>query len=80
MDVKSPNNEIAITISAHYQRAILLLQHVSHPSAPVSPDDIVDCVELQSGKTLPAKRQIVAYRSSDSPPNKNKGQIIDTWI
>jgi hypothetical protein len=80
MDVKSPNNEIAITIPAQYQRAILLLQHASQPSAPVSPDDIVDCVELQSGKTLPAKRQIVTYRPSDSPPIKNKGQIIDTWI
>lgn len=80
MDVKSPNNEIAVTIPAHYQRAILLLQQASYPSAPVSPDDIVDCVELQSGRTLPAKRQIVTYRPADIPPNKNKGQIIDTWI
>jgi hypothetical protein len=80
MDVKSPNTEIPVTVPAQYQRAILLLQHVSHPSASVSPDDIVDCVELQSGKTLPAKRQIITYRPSDSPRIRNKGQIIDTWI
>ena len=80
MNVKSPNNEIAITVPAQYQRAILLLQPSSHPSAPVSPDDIVDCVELQSGKTLPAKSKIVTYRPSGSPLIRNKGQIIDTWI
>jgi hypothetical protein len=80
MDVKSPNTKIPIAIPAHYQLAIPLLQHASHPSAPVSTDDIVDCVELRSGRTLPAKRQVVSYRPSDSPPNKNKGQIIDTWI
>jgi hypothetical protein len=80
MDVKTPNNEIAIAFPAQYRRAITLLQYVSHPSASVFPDDVVDCVELQSGKTLPAKRQIVAYRPSDSPRIKNKGQIIDTWI
>jgi hypothetical protein len=80
MNVKSPNTLIPINVPAQYQRAVSLLQHASIPSAPFSPDDIVDCVELQSGKTLLAKSKIVTYRPSDSPRIKNKGQIIDTWI
>jgi hypothetical protein len=80
MDVKSPNTQISITVPAQYQRAVTLLQQVSHPSAPVSPDDIVDCIELQSGKTSPAKRQIITYRPSDSPLIKDRGKFIDIWV
>jgi hypothetical protein len=80
MDVKSPKTQIPITIPAQYQRALPLLWHVSNPSALISPDDIVDCIELQSGKTRPAKREIITYRPLDSPRIKNKGQIVDTWI
>ena len=79
MDVKSANARIPITVPAQYQRAVPLLQHASLSSSPVSPDDIVDCVELQSGKTSPANRQIITYRPSDSPRIKNKGQFIDIW-
>jgi len=80
VDVKSPNAQIPILVPAQYQRAFPLLQHVSHTFAPVSPDDVLDCVELQTGKTSLAKRQIITYKHSDSPRIKSKGQIIDTWI
>ena len=79
MDVKSPNAQISITVPAQYQRAVPLLQHASLSSSPVSPDDIVDCVELRSGKNSPANRQIITYRPSDSSRIKNKGQFIDIW-
>jgi hypothetical protein len=80
MDVKLPNTQIAITVPAPYQRAITSLQQAYLPSSPVSPDDIFDCVELQSVKTSPVNKQIITYRPSDSPQIKKKGQIIDTWI
>jgi hypothetical protein len=69
-----------ITVPAHYHRAVTLLQHASIPSAPVSPDDIVDCVELRTGKASPAKRQIITYRLSDSPRIKDRGKLIDIWV
>lgn len=80
MDIKSTETQISITVPSQYQRALPLLQHVSHAFAPVSPDDIIDCIELQSGKTRPAKREIIVYGPSDSPRTMNKGQIVDTWI
>lgn len=80
MDVKSPNARIPITVPAQYQRAVPLLQHVSLPSSSVSPDDVVDCVELQTDKPSPANMQIIRYRYSDSPRIKNKGQFIDIWV
>ena len=80
MDVKLQNTQIAVAVPAQYQRAITSLQQAYVPSAPISPDDIFDCVELRSGKTSPVNKQIITYRPSDSPQIKNKGQIIDTWI
>ena len=80
MDVKLPNTKIYITAPAQYERALPLLQHVSHPAALLSPDEVIDCVELRTGKTSPANKQITRYRPSDSPRIKNKGQIVDTWI
>jgi hypothetical protein len=80
MDVKPPNIQIPIAVPAQYQRTITLLQRAFLPSTTVYPDDVVDCVELKTGKTLLEKRLIINYKPADGPRTKNKGQIIDTWI
>ena len=80
MEVKLPNTKICIAVPAQYERALPLLQHVSHPAALLSPDDIIDCVELRTGKASPANKEIIKYRPSDGPQIKNKGQIVDTWV
>ena len=79
MDVRSPNTQISVTVPAHYQRATTLVQRVSPSITPVSPDDIVDCVELHGGKTKQVYRQIIRYTPPDSPRLKGKGQFIDIW-
>ena len=79
MDVKSSNTQIIVTVPATYQRAVPLVQQVSLPSSPVSPDDIVDCVELRSGKTSQANRQIIRYSPPDSSRIKEKGKFVDIW-
>ncbi len=80
MDVKLPNTKVYITAPQQYERALPLLQYVSHPATLLSPDDVIDCIELRTGKTSPANKQIIEYRFSDSLRIKNKGQIVDTWI
>ena len=69
-----------ITVPAQYQRAVALLKHASLSSSPISPADVVDCVELRTGKQSPTTMQIIRYRPSDSPRIKDRGKFIDIWV
>ena len=78
MEVKSPNTQLSVIVPATHQRATPALARVAS-IAPVSPDDIVDCVELHGGKTKEVSRQIIRYNPPESPRPKGKGQFIDIW-
>ena len=78
MEVKSPDTQLSVTVPATYRRPTPLLPRVSSIT-PVSPDDIVDCVELHGGKTKEVSSQIIRYSPPDSLRPRGKGQLIDIW-
>jgi len=80
MDVKPPNAQIPINVPATYQRTAQILQRASLQTRLVSPDDIIDCVEIQTGKPSTVNTHIVKYKPSNTPPMKDKGAFIDVWI
>ena len=73
MDIKPPNTQIPIIVPVAYQRAVRALQSATLHTLPVSPDDIVDCVEIQTGKPSPANTNIIRYKLSDNPHITDKG-------
>ncbi|HYA14299.1 MAG TPA: hypothetical protein VEF33_08165 [Syntrophales bacterium] len=80
MDVKPPNAQIPINVPATYQRTAQILQRAYLQTKPVSPDDIIDCVEIQTGKPSPANTHIIKYKPLNTPLMKDKGSFIDIWI
>jgi hypothetical protein len=80
MDIKPPNTQIPIIVPAVYQRAVRILQHATLHALPVPPYDVIDYVEIQTGKPSPANTNILRYKTSDNPHIKDKGTFIDTWI
>ena len=80
MDIKPPNTQISTIVPAVYQRAVRTLQRAAFQTLPVSPDDIIDCVEINTGKPSPANTNIIRYKPSDNPPTKGKGTLIDILI
>jgi hypothetical protein len=80
MDVKPPNAQIPIGDLTPYQRSVRILQRPTLPSLLVFTDNIIDCVEIQTGKHSAASAQIVSYKSLSSHPVKSKGTYIDIRI
>ena len=72
MDVKPANAQTSITARTAYQRSPRVLQHTDIPSPPVSPDDIIGCVEIETGKPLPANIHIAHYKPLNNYPSKKK--------
>ena len=79
MDVKPPNNQVAASVPAPYQRPVQVLQRGSPPISAVLPEDVIDCVEIQWGGAPSANEQTMGYRPLDHP-RKEKGTFIDIWI
>lgn len=80
MDVKPPNNQISTAVPAQYQRSVQILRSPIPRAEPVSPEDIVDCVEIKSESPPPsANRPVIKYGPIDRS-RSDKGAIIDIWI
>lgn len=80
MDIKLPNDQVFITVPVAYQRAVQTLHRTSLPDSPISSDDIIDCVEINTERHSPINAQIPLYKPSDQPPLNSKGTLIDIWI
>ena len=79
MDIKPLNAQIPITVPVAYQRFVQALQRVPFQASLLSSDDVIDCVELQTGKHSPANTHIPGYKPSGNFPLKDKGTCIDIW-
>jgi hypothetical protein len=81
MDVKASNAYIPAAASDVYLRPAPLLQKASRPAAVLSPDDIIDCVEIRAGGHPPmhTEKGGFGYGASDKPQT-TKGVLIDLWI
>jgi hypothetical protein len=80
MDIKTPNTQTSITVPVAYQRAVQTLQRTSLPTSPISSDDIIDCVEINTERHSPINTQKPLYKPSDKPGVYGKGTLIDIWI
>ena len=80
MDVKLPNAHISNAVLAPYQRSFHILQHTIPSPPPVSPDDIIDCVEIEMVKPSPANMHITNYKSLNNYPIEEKGTFVDIRI
>ena len=80
MDVKLPNVQIYIGDITPYQRSVRILHRPTLPSLLVFTDNIVDCVEIETGKHSAASTQIVSYKSLSNHLIKSKGTYIDIRI
>ena len=80
MDVKPPNVQIPIRDLTPYQRPVRILHRPTLPLLLVFTDNIIDCVEIETGKHSAANTQIVSYKSLSSHPIKSKGTYIDIRV
>jgi hypothetical protein len=80
MDVKPPVAQIPIRDLTPYQRLVRIMRRPTLPSLLVFTDNIIDCVEAETGNHSAANTQIVSYKSLSSHPIKSKGTYIDIRI
>jgi hypothetical protein len=80
MNVTSPTAQIHNFTLTKYQQPRQILQRITIPPALVFPDDIIDCVAIETGKPAPANMQIINYTSSIHQLTKEKGTIIDIRV
>jgi hypothetical protein len=80
MDVKPPNAQLSIKTLAPYQQPVRILHRTTLPSLLVFPDDIIDCVETETGGHSSAYTQIVNYKSLSNNPMKEKGTFVDIRV
>jgi hypothetical protein len=55
-------------------------QGVFYPPSPLSPDEIIDCVEIQSNNYHPTLNRPSPYPIRLDRAAQNKGTLIDIWI
>jgi hypothetical protein len=76
MDVNPQNANNSITALTTYQRtAQIILQRTTSPS-PVSPANIIDCIEIQT----PTNTHMLQYKPFANPLAKGKGAFVNIWI
>jgi len=80
MDVKPPIAQPSIKTLAPYQQTVRILHRTTLPSLLVVPDDIIDCVEIETGRHSPAYTKIVNYKSLSNNPIKEKGTFVDIRV
>jgi hypothetical protein len=80
MDIKTPHAQTLITTPVAYQRTVQTLQRTSLPTSPISSDDIIDCVEINTERHSLINTQISLYEPLDKHPLNSKGTLIDIWI
>lgn len=79
MDVKPTPIAIPSAVPASYQRSVRMPQRAVPLTSPVSPDDVVDCVEIRSGE-IPAAKDTAPPYGAPEKPSQTKGTLIDIRI
>jgi len=79
MNVKPTPIAIPSAVPASYERPVRMPQRAVPLTGPVSPDDVVDCVEIRSGE-IPAAKDPSPLYATPEKPSKTKGTLIDIRI
>jgi hypothetical protein len=76
MDVKPLNTHNAITALALYRRTVQIILPRTSPPAPVSPANIIDCIEVKTATNT----HTLQYNPFANPLTKEKGVFINIWF
>ncbi len=79
MDIRPPIAQIPIFALTEYQRS-QILQRIIIPSLQAFPDEIIDSIQIETGKRSPVYTQSVNYKSLNNHPIEGKGTFIDIRI
>ena len=80
MDVNPPNNQISSPFPVLCHRPVKILRSPIPLTVPVSPDDIVECVEIKTENSPSSEnRHVIKYGPGDRL-RTDKGAIIDIWF
>ncbi len=79
MNVKPTSVTIPTAVPASYERPVRMPQQATPLTDPVSPDDVVDCVEIRNGEAPAAKSASLCYGTTEKP-SMMKGTLIDIRI
>jgi hypothetical protein len=92
MDVKPPIAQSPNSALTAYQRPPQVLRRINIPPLPVSLEDIIDSIEIETSKPLsadihtetrkssPASKQVVNYKYLSTDLINEKGTFVDLWI
>jgi hypothetical protein len=73
-------DRIPMNAPAVYQRSDQMLRRAFISVSPVSPNDIVDHIEIQTDVHSPAKEFMIRYKFVDNHPINVRGTFIDIHI
>jgi hypothetical protein len=76
MDVRPPNARNSITALVTYQRTVQIILQRTSPPAPVSPANIIDCIEIRT----PTNTHMLQYKPFANPLAKEKGAFVNIWV
>ena len=76
MDVRPLNARNSITALATHQRTVQIILLRTSPSTPVSPANIIDCIEIRT----PTNTHMLQYKPFANPLAKEKGAFINVWV
>jgi hypothetical protein len=79
MDIKAPGNAMPPAVPVPYGRPAQIPQRPTPCTEPVSPEDVVDCIEIHNGDSPPLRKSTLTQRTvAKSSPAK--GTLIDIRI
>jgi len=76
MDVKPLSTHNSITALAAYQQTVQIILRRTTPPSPVSPADIIDCIEMKTA----TNRHMLQYDPFANPLTKDRGAFINVWV
>jgi hypothetical protein len=76
MDVRPPDAHNSTTALATYQRTVQIVLQRTWPPAPVSPANIIDCIEIRT----PTNTHMLQYKPFANPLAKEKGAFVNIWV
>jgi hypothetical protein len=76
MDVRPLNAHNSITALATYQRTVQIVLQRPSPPAPISPADIIDCIEIRT----PTNTHMFQCKPFTNPIAKEKGAFVNIWV
>jgi hypothetical protein len=76
MDFKPLHAHNSIAALAAYQQTVQIILRRTTPPSPVSPANIIDCIEMKRA----TNRHMLQYNPFANPLTKDKGVLVNVWV